>query len=260
LICNGLGAAGIIRSMKASIRSKSTEARFDALYTDAFDDVLRFVYRRVGPVDTLARAENITQETFTTAWRRLASVPEDAGEARAWLYTVARSLLLREQRGNQRRIALAIKLADDAVVSVNRSGHDAITSDPHEVVAARLDLAAVWATLRPAEQEVLSLAAWEDLPAAQAARVLGISAMAYRTRLTRARAVLRQALAAANSESGARVPPLSSHPAHPAHPPRPQQAANLAQPSHRRSGQEHAEHIPSAHISHISHISHTSQE
>jgi len=191
--------------MTASQRNAATEARFDALYTAAFDDVLRFVYRRIGPEDALARAENITQETFTAAWRRLDSVPTDQGDAKAWLYTVARSLILRERRGNQRRAALAIKLADDALVSSNHADSHLVTASPHEEVATRLDVAAAWATLRAADQEVLALAVWEDLPAVQAGKVLGISAMAYRTRLTRARAALRQAITATNTNAQLRA-------------------------------------------------------
>lgn len=38
---------------------------------------------------------------------------------------------------------------------------------------------------------MLALALWEDLPSPQAARVLGISATAYRLRLSRARRTLR---------------------------------------------------------------------
>lgn len=184
--------------MSALSRAATADvARFEALFTQNFADVLRFVVRRIGPSDAMARAESITQDTFLTAWRRLASVPTEPLGAKAWLYAVARSLMLHEHRGAERRVALEVRLADDALVKANRAsqGCDTTTPAPDDLVLSRLDLAAAWVRLKPAEQEVLSLAAWEDLPASQAALVLGISILAYRTRLTRARASLRKLLA-----------------------------------------------------------------
>lgn len=60
-----------------------------------------------------------------------------------------------------------------------------------EAVSIRLDLIAAWQRLSTTQQEVLSLALWEELPASAAGRVLGISAAAYRIRLHRARNALR---------------------------------------------------------------------
>lgn len=65
--------------------------------------------------------------------------------------------------------------------------------DP-DLVAARLDLARVWGRLSPGDQEVIALTAWDGLDGPAAAKFLGITAVAYRLRLSRARRTLRRLL------------------------------------------------------------------
>lgn len=55
----------------------------------------------------------------------------------------------------------------------------------------RVDLGRAWRLLSEPHQEALALAVWDGLTAAEAAAVLGISPVAYRLRLSRARKVLR---------------------------------------------------------------------
>jgi RNA polymerase sigma-70 factor (ECF subfamily) len=69
-----------------------------------------------------------------------------------------------------------------------------ITESEDDLVAFHLDLSRAWHQLRPEDQEVLSLAIWENLSSPQAGRVLGITAAAYRIRLYRARLALRRVL------------------------------------------------------------------
>ena len=69
--------------------------------------------------------------------------------------------------------------------------------DPWPAVDTRVDtqavLRAALARLRPEEREVLTLVAWEDLTAADAARVLGMPAGTARRLLHQARMALRSA-------------------------------------------------------------------
>lgn len=158
------------------------ERRFAALYRMTYPDVLRFVQRRVGA----DRAEDVVHEAFLVAWRRFGDVPSRPQDARAWLFAVARNALLNEQRGQVRRDALGVRIATETVTS---------TQGDHDLVVHRADLQAAWKRLRPEDQEVLSLAVWEELPSPQAGQVLGISSAAYRRRLHRARSALRNLLA-----------------------------------------------------------------
>jgi RNA polymerase sigma-70 factor (ECF subfamily) len=162
----------------------SREERFRSLYADAYDDVLRFAQRRVDP----AQAEDVAAEAFLVAWRRIEEAPAELGDRRAWLFGIARHCLLNARRGQGRHRALAVRLADaDPAAGASRA-LDA------ETVALRLDLVAAWSALGAGEQEVLALSVFEHLDSRRAGRVLGVTAVAYRLRLMRARHALAREL------------------------------------------------------------------
>ena len=148
--------------------------RFRHLFTIAYDDLCRFVRRRITDGDDLVA------ETFEVAWRRLPDVPEVDGDARAWLFGVARHLMANQRRKDARMVAWA--------------GADTVAPDETGAVDARVDTARAFARLAARDQEVLALVAWDGLTAPQAAKVLGISTNAYTVRLHRARKRLRAAL------------------------------------------------------------------
>lgn len=160
------------------------QERFRGWYDSTYDDVLRFVQRRCHP----SHAEDVVADAFLVAWRRYAEVPADHGESRAWLFGIARGCLANTRRGDQRREALRVRVAD-ALPAGSQLGADA--------VAHRVDLAVAWRLLRPVDQEALALTAWDGLTGPQAAAVLGIAPTAYRLRLSRARRALRRHLDAA---------------------------------------------------------------
>ncbi len=161
----------------------SREARFRAVYEATYADLLRFAQRRVDP----GHAEDVAADVFLVAWRRLDDMPAAADEARPWLFGVARATMLNHRRSTRRREALAVRIAGTPIEG---------TADG-DLAVSRLDLAAAWARLSSAEQEVISLAVWESLTSAQAGVVLGCSPTAYRLRLSRARRSLRRHLDAA---------------------------------------------------------------
>jgi RNA polymerase sigma-70 factor (ECF subfamily) len=173
-------------TISSATASASREARFRAAYEATHDDLLRFVQRRVDP----SHAEDVTAEVFLVAWRRLDDLPKELDDARPWLFGVARATMLNHHRGVRRRDALAVRLAE--ATPMNGS------SPTDDDAVSRFDLAAAWARLSAAEQEVLSLAVWEDLDSARAGTVLGCSATAYRLRLSRARRSLSRHLEAAS--------------------------------------------------------------
>ena len=167
------------------------EARFRAIYADAYADVLRFVQRRVQS----SHAEDATADAFLVAWRRLGDAPKRPEDVRAWLFGIARNCLLNTLRGQGRRDALAVRVIEAAHSSGLADGLDA------ELLARRIDLAAAWRQLSETYQEALSLTVFEDLTSPQAARVLGITPVSYRLRLMRARRALRRQLDLAKPSS-----------------------------------------------------------
>ncbi len=150
---------------------------FEALFTRTYADVLRFVARRAHP----SHAEDVAAEVYLVAWRRFDDVPVGEG-ARPWLFGVARNVLLTDHRSTSRRVALDVRLAD----AVPR-----LPGDDAEQVAARVDLSRAWHRLTTEQRECLGLTVLDGLTSAEAAAVLGTSAVAYRIRLSRARAALR---------------------------------------------------------------------
>ena len=162
---------------------REREERFRTLFLAAHPDALRFAARRTHP----SHAEDVVADAFTVAWRRLDEAPRRPDEARAWLFGIVRNCLLNSVRGQGRRDALAVRVAERG---------EADTACESDAVAQRLDLAAAWRRLAEVDQEVLSLTVFDDLTSAQAARVLGTTPTAYRLRLMRARRALRRELEA----------------------------------------------------------------
>jgi RNA polymerase sigma factor (sigma-70 family) len=156
----------------------SAEQRFRHLHAEAYDDLMRFVRRRV-PADD---AEDIVSTVFMTVWRRLDDVPADA---RPWMFAVARNVL-----ANQARVRLRHGVVDVRMVA----DEDPWQSDDAAGAATRVDLVRAWWKLSTADREVLALVAFDGLTPGQAAVVLGCRRSTFTMRLTRARRRLRAAL------------------------------------------------------------------
>ncbi|MBI5610756.1 MAG: RNA polymerase sigma factor [Deltaproteobacteria bacterium] len=137
-----------------------------------------------------ALAEDLLQEVFIRLARHGPELAADA-PLLPWLYTVARNLYRSEQRkqvGWLQRLPWAQRHFD---VPSPTPYTQAVAADrERRVEAALLDLP-------DAYREALLLVAVEQLTPASAAQVLGISDVALRKRVSRARVMLRQALSEA---------------------------------------------------------------
>ncbi|MEZ5076564.1 MAG: RNA polymerase sigma factor [Solirubrobacterales bacterium] len=161
------------------------ETRLIALYEEHGREVLAYALRRVGDPEDAA---DVVAETLLVAWRQVGRIP--AGEeARLWLYGVARRTLANQRRGERRRARLAERLRRELASTV------APASNPGTPVLRAL------AALSEDDRELLLLAGWEELAPKQIARVLGVSTVAARSRLHRARRRLRRGMAAADAEA-----------------------------------------------------------
>lgn len=151
-------------------------AGFSRMYDAHYASILGYAMRRTEDPD---EAHDVVSETFLVAWRRYDDLPPE-DEIRLWLYGVARKVLANQHRSRRRRTRLADELRHHAAMDSPAS----LTSlDPDDGPA----IAAAFANLRAGDRELLLLAAWEGLEPAAIARVLGISAVAARVRLHRAR-------------------------------------------------------------------------
>ncbi|TWD81378.1 RNA polymerase sigma-70 factor (ECF subfamily) [Kribbella amoyensis] len=154
------------------------ESRFVALYQATCGDLVRFVQRRAPE----AQVEDVVEEAFLVAWRRLEDVPRQASDARAWMFGIVRKTILNNQRGTRRQQALAVRLAEATTTW---------SPDDADLVARQVDLRRAWKQLSAVQQEALALVVIDDLSARQAAAVLGVTPVVFRLRLSRARHALR---------------------------------------------------------------------
>jgi RNA polymerase sigma-70 factor (ECF subfamily) len=170
-----------VTTPRESLSRQLAEARFRKLYADHGREILAYALRRVhDPED----AADVLAETFLVAWRRSADIPAGP-QARLWLYGVARRTLANHRRGELRRTRLNERLRAEL--------DDAISDWAPPDDGAGEALAAL-GRLDPRDRELLRLTAWEELSPRQAATVLGLSAVAARSRLHRARRRLRREL------------------------------------------------------------------
>jgi RNA polymerase sigma factor (sigma-70 family) len=158
------------------------ETRFRRLYAEHGRALLAYALRRTADAEDAA---DVVSETFLVAWRRAGEVPS-GGDARPWLYGVARRTLANQRRGERRRDRLAQRLRHDLAAAIPAGSGSPGDNDRLRFALARL---------HPDDREILRLTAWEELSPSQASRVLGISAVATRSRLHRARRRLRRELA-----------------------------------------------------------------
>jgi RNA polymerase sigma-70 factor (ECF subfamily) len=132
-------------------------------------------------------ADDLLSELWLRAFTSRHSFDPERGNARGWLFGVARNVLAAHWR----------TLARDGATELP----GAAASDPWQAVDQRLDAAAAAPRLRKAlaelpeaERELLLLVAWEELSPSEAAVVAGVPAGTARSRLHRARSRLRARL------------------------------------------------------------------
>ena len=153
------------------------EQRYRAVFDSCYAPLHAFARRRMAPAD----ADDLVAEVLTTAWRRLDDIPRQA--ALPWLYGVAHRTLANQRRSGRRQQRLIRRISD------HRPAAAATSTEPPEVLDAL-------GRLRADDQEILRLAAWEELTASEIAVVLECTPNAAALRLSRARKRLRDQLAA----------------------------------------------------------------
>jgi RNA polymerase sigma-70 factor, ECF subfamily len=152
------------------------QIRFEHMFRDHVDAIRRYSRSRLASLD---EAEDVTQQTFLVAFRKLDELKDD--HALPWLYGIARRTTLSHRRAQERQQRISMKMRLERVAPVQ------------DAAALPLVFRAL-ASLRELEQEVLLLHAVDGLSSSEAAAVLDCSPAAYRVRLHRARRKLRSRL------------------------------------------------------------------
>jgi RNA polymerase sigma factor (sigma-70 family) len=159
---------------------------FEAAFRAHFPLVFRFIARRVGT----AIAEDLAAETFATAYRRRASFDPERASVRSWLFGIAANLVRSHWRAEQHLLQLDARLVPEIDLP---DGAEAVEE---RVTAALLAprLAAALALLTREQRDVLLLHVWAGLSHEEIAAALAVAPGTVRSRLSRARAVLREHL------------------------------------------------------------------
>jgi RNA polymerase sigma-70 factor, ECF subfamily len=153
-------------------------------------------------------AEDVLQESLLAAARGLPRF-RGASSIGTWLYTIARSFCIKKRR---KSVFAPAEVSLDTQASAAASGVADPSRRPDEALeASRLEAALEReiARLDRPYREVLLLRDVEGLSSAEVARVTGLSVAAVKTRLHRARARLREALAPLMAPRGEAAPPAA---------------------------------------------------
>ena len=163
--------------------------RFEELYRATAKDLLAYLIRRASDPE---EATDIMADVYVIAWQRLEKVPTD-GNARLWLFGVARNLLMKSTRTARSHQALVGALTSE-LRRIAEDDPELIHQGLADEIRASLD------NLPSKQREVLLLTAWEGLKPREIARVTGSTANVVRVRLHQARTRLRRELGAAPSQ------------------------------------------------------------
>lgn len=171
------------------LAAEQDAAAFGLLFERHADAVYNHLFRRTASWST---AEELTSVVFLTAWRRRETANLCTDSVLPWLLAVANNVIRNAERSRRRYGRLLAKLPPPAQGA--DFGDEAVArADDERMMAAVLHSLA---GLREEEREVVALCDWSGLTQAEAAAALGIPPGTVGSRLARAHAHLRQALAA----------------------------------------------------------------
>jgi RNA polymerase sigma-70 factor (ECF subfamily) len=165
---------------------KGREAAFLQLFDEHHLPLFRFAYRLTGSV---ADAEDIVQECFLELLRPACSYDPGRTCVRTYLFGVVRNQSLKRRR--KQDVAGEDRGGDSMDARHDRSPESQVLLTELEGVVAGAVM-----QLPETQREVLILAHYEQMPLAEIARVMALEVGAVKSRLQRARASLKETLAA----------------------------------------------------------------
>ncbi|MEN8040691.1 MAG: RNA polymerase sigma factor [Actinomycetota bacterium] len=157
----------------------SERERFDALYGSTYPEMAEYCRRRLPS----SSWEDAVAEIYGVAWRKRDTYLS-ADNPAAWLQAVAFRVVSNEFRKRRRRRRLIEKLLrqDRPEVPPPEAFVEATNEERYALEAL--------STLKPIEQELVRLVAYEEHSYEEVAAITGLSASAVKTRLYRARQTL----------------------------------------------------------------------
>ena len=157
---------------------------FGELYERYADSVFRFIYSQTS---NRLDAEDITAEVFLRAWRSLSRYKEQGYSFSAYLFRIARNVLIDSRRKRQP----AAEISEDEIVNLP----DVMIPEPSAMLSAKIqhrELVTVLEQLREDYRTVLVLRFLNELSPEETSHVMGRSVGAVRVLQHRALSALRR--------------------------------------------------------------------
>jgi len=151
------------------------------LYATHSDAVRRFVRSYISDVQ---RVDDVVQETFLRAWKKIGDIDVSDGNPRSFLFTTARNVLVDQARAQSRRFELVLDTDRSTAVPTN------------DDVAQILEKIVISESLRGLSlehREVIKALYFDDLTVAQAADRLNVAVGTIKSRSYYAVRALRAA-------------------------------------------------------------------
>jgi len=167
-------------------RDSSADQRRQVAAVEHHAPLFRFAYRLTGSV---ADAEDIVQECFLELLRPACSYDPERTPVRTYLFGVVRNQCLKRWR--KKYVAAGDRGENRLDARHDRSPESDLLRTELEEVVSRAVM-----QLPDAQREVLVLAHYEQMPLVEIARVMTLDVGAVKSRLQRARASLKETLAA----------------------------------------------------------------
>lgn len=186
-----------VRPKRAPVALHNTEPRLPPDFDEWFREHRLTVYRHIRfRLATREAAEDVTSEVFMKALRALDRYDPKRASPRTWLLRIARNAVTDHLRSLRRRSSLHVSLdrVPDLVADVPSQEERVLRQERLELIlnANR--------SLRPADQEILSLRYGSEFNNQEIADALNISGNAVAVRVHRALARLKDAVEEQRSE------------------------------------------------------------
>jgi len=169
----------------------TTELKFNDIYNEYHDKLLRYLQRMVGPND----AEDVTQEVFVKIDKGLNEFKGQSSLS-TWVYRIATNAALDRIKSRAHRQEAASAILEDADNETEglcaeepslSAEREAIRNEMTECIREFVD------KLPESYRTVIILSELKDLANQEIAEILGISLVAVKIRLHRARVKLKEA-------------------------------------------------------------------
>ena len=161
------------------------ERAFEALFLRYGKRVYNYCFRRTG---SWAIAEDLTSSVFLEAWRKRTTLELTGSSLLPWLLGTATNLARNLQRGTIRGEKAVRRLPDPGAVP-DFADEVAERADEERLMREVLNLLS---ELPKKDQEVVHLSVWSGLSHAEVADMLGEPIGTIKSRLSRAKARLRE--------------------------------------------------------------------